>query len=273
MQKKKQVHDLGIHQWILQFSPNYLQDLLRHLNLSGIAIIHEISTLKEINDVKRQLKKVNNWKHQMNENEPVRKGVFQNILIKERQSLKPAAVKKILMELRPLTEIITIECQTAALTKWAITDRRIDLLTFPPHHVKSLVDASTARLIKEHEKFVELPLSHFLSISPAHRISTLRQYMEALERLRKKDSRIIVTSRAQSPLGLRNPLQVRAFLKSLNFTDDEARKIVIDNPTELLRKNLEKLDPRYLLPGMKLITLEEIIDEMTRKVKTLDEEE
>ncbi len=270
---KRKKYDLGIHQWILQFPKDAIVRLLKHLNLSGIGIIHEISSPKQLSEVRRQIMHVTTWQtNVINKNESER-FIFHNLLIKHDEKLKQSSIKKILTELRPRVEIVTMECTTPSLTKWALNDRRIDIVTFPPSQIKHLVDASTARISKEHNKYVELPLSHFLRVAPSQRILTLRQYMEVFQRLRKKKTRIIVTSRARDPLELRNPVQIRSFLKTLGFTESEAREIVSANPNELIQKNLEKLSPKYILPGMKAVTLEEIVEEMLRTQTQPREEE
>ncbi len=264
---KKEFYDLGVHRWIIQGSRKMLDVLLTHLNMTGIAIIHEIKSASEISKLKAELKKIARWKEEYSGN----KSVFRNVVIKT-QSLTQTSVKSILSKIRSSTEIITLECLTPSMTKWAINDRRIDLLSFPPQHIKSLLDVSAVRLIKEHEKYVEISMNHFINILPSQRISTFRKYLEAFRRIRKKDSRIILTSHAKNPLEMRNAVQLRSFLKILGFNDDETELIIHHNPTSIIKRNLEKLNPNYILPGLQALTIEEFINQL-QKSEQLEEEE
>lgn len=105
-------------------------------------------------------------------------------------------------------------------------------------------------VIAEKSKYVEFDL-HSIIFSDKQR-RAVANFEKALLLARKCRNKILVSMRAGDKYELRAPRDVRAFLKVLGMTDEEAKRAVADNPKQLFEKLAKRKDPNYIMEGIEI---------------------
>jgi RNase P/RNase MRP subunit p30 len=144
------------------------------------------------------------------------------------------------------------KCNTAEITKWATQDQRIDAITFNFAEINSLFDLSTARLMKENEKFLEISLKD-LFFFPGSLIKNTRNLLKALKKAKTKEVPLVFSSFASSIYDIFGFSELKGVLNYLKideiyYFDFSQLKLSLR-----LKRNEERFEQQFISPGMKKI--------------------
>lgn len=176
-----------------------------------------------------------------------------------RIDLKPVNDKELtslLTKYRRSFEILSIICETKSILRQASKDHRVDLLNFSPVlKIRSQVffDSQTAMLASESHCSYEINVSDILYHKDAQAARLLYIMRLELENAKRKRIPVILSSGAISKLQMREPHAVASLAELIGATEEEALKMVSDNPNRLVDRNREKLSSSFIFPGVKVI--------------------
>ena len=146
--------------------------------------------------------------------------------------------------------IISVTCLTPDITAWAAQDNRVDILKFPIFQTGKLMSRSIAKLMVKFQKCLEIQLCELYSLPERQQIPALRQIRSAVEIAIRKNVPILLSSGSTKPDQLRSPRELASlgqmFLKNSISSLDSLSVI----PQQLLEKNLLKINPDYIAPGV-----------------------
>lgn len=161
--------------------------------------------------------------------------------------------------------IIAVTCLSPDLTAWAAQDNRVDILRFPIFQTGKLMTRSIAKLMVKFEKCLEIQLCELYSLPERQQIPALRQIRSAVEIAIRKKVPILISSGSTRPDQMRSPRELVSLSQMIlgNFTLSLNSLSTV--PQQLVKKNLTKISPDYIAPGVFKITSEAL--------QSFDEEE
>ena len=157
--------------------------------------------------------------------------------------------------------IVSITCLNPDITAWAAQDNRVDILKFPIFQTGKLMSRSIAKLMVKFQKCLEIQLCELYSLPERQQIPAIRQIRSAIEIAIRKKVPILISSGSMRPDQLRSPRELvslgQIFLKNPISSLDALSSI----PQQILERNLRKIDPNYITPGVfKISTLHALND-------------
>ena len=156
-------------------------------------------------------------------------------------------LKRQVTQVRRQTHIVSVKCKTAIITKWAALDNRIDVLRFDSRDIRKLFDKSTAKMINENGKALEIQARQIIF---AHNlIPIIRHLSKAVAIAQRKNCPIVVSSGARDPWELRAPRDLAGLMDLINLPFQEALKCVSDTPWGIITQNERKLKSQ-VAPGI-----------------------
>ncbi|MFX0086064.1 MAG: RNase P subunit p30 family protein [Candidatus Hodarchaeota archaeon] len=159
-------------------------------------------------------------------------------------------ITTILRHRRRTVPIIAVTCLTPEITAWAAQDNRVDIIKFPILQIGKLMTRSVAKLMVKFEKNLEIALSDLYNLPERQQIAAIRQIRFALGIAKKKGVPIIFSSGSSKAKQLRSPQELislsQVLLEESTLPLDSLSKI----PNNLLKQNLLKISPNYILPGV-----------------------
>jgi len=176
-----------------------------------------------------------------------------------RIDLTPANDKELtslLTRFRRSVEILAIICETKPVLRQASKDHRVDLLNFSPMlKIRSQVffDHQTAMLASQSNCSYEINVSDILHHIDAHTARLLYIIRLELENAKKKSIPVILSSGAVSKLQMREPRGTASLAELIGATEEEALKMISDNPNRLVDRNREKLSSSFVSPGLRVV--------------------
>ncbi|MFX0209368.1 MAG: RNase P subunit p30 family protein [Candidatus Hodarchaeota archaeon] len=156
----------------------------------------------------------------------------------------------ILRQQRRHIPIIAVTCLTPELTAWAAQDNRVDILTFPVFQIGKLMSRSIAKLMVKFQKHLEIQLSDLYSLPERQQIPALRQIRSALEIASRKNVPILFSSGCKKPDQMRSPQELASLGQMLLMGSTMSLDSLSTIPQQLLQKNLLKINPSYITPGV-----------------------
>lgn len=161
-----------------------------------------------------------------------------------------AQMVSILRQRRRKIPIIAVTCLTPELTAWAAQDNRVDILKFPAFKIGKLMSRSIAKLMIRFRKHLEIPLSQLYSLPERQQIPALRQIRSALKIATHKNVPVLFTSSSSEPDQMRSPRELASLGQVLLSSSALSLDSLSTIPLQLLQKNLLKISPNYVTPGV-----------------------
>ena len=146
--------------------------------------------------------------------------------------------------------ILSQQCKTPETTKWAAQDQRLDALQFPPNFIHQLLDLSTARIMSENKKFLEINLKDFL-YGQTLPIGYFRNTIKAVKRCLIKNVPIIFLSQASNQFEIIGQYEIQGFSSFLGLSGNYVDQISQKTLKECVKTNLYRLTPDNVAPGIK----------------------
>jgi RNase P/RNase MRP subunit p30 len=166
----------------------------------------------------------------------------------------PYEIINALRRLRRKFEIIALVCESKNVARQAAKDRRVDLLNFPSFDShKRFFDAAEAELASNGLASLEIDMNPLLTLEGSARIRLLSDLRREVSVAQKFHVPIVVSSGASDSMLMRKPRELAALTFLFNLNETSAIKAVSENPTLIVKRNREKLDPRFVAPGIRII--------------------
>jgi RNase P/RNase MRP subunit p30 len=153
---------------------------------------------------------------------------------------------------REKIDFLVQKCNSPEVTKWASQDQRIDALQFDLLTIHSLLDLSTARLMSENDKFLEINLKQFLS-NQNNIIKVSRNLLKALKKVQIKEVPIIFSTYSSSLYDLIGIFELKGILSFLNINHEFYFNFSQITLLSKLQKNNERLGDQFIVPGIKRV--------------------
>lgn len=183
-----------------------------------------------------------------------------NIEIYRRIDLSPKNVedlKKKLRQFRRKFEILSVKCVEKKICTWAARDRRVDILNFPSIEYLKNFTESTANLAAEGETAIEIWFKQFLDIRGIKRARLIAETRRVAKIALKKGVKIVIDSGAGNIFEMRAPRELGALGYLLDIPDEQIELAISENPLNIIKTNLSKLSPNFVLPGIEIVDMEE----------------
>jgi RNase P/RNase MRP subunit p30 len=174
-----------------------------------------------------------------------------------RVDLRPNTPNELLHNLRKLRrsfEIVSVLCHSKNVSRQAAKDRRVDLLNFPliDFHQR-FFDIAEAELASNSLAALEIDLEPVLTSNPQTRIrllSSLRRETSIAENSRVP---IVVSGGASRERFMRRPVEMAITASLFGLEKHVALDAVSKNPSTIVKRNREKLSPRFIAPGIRVL--------------------
>ena len=177
--------------------------------------------------------------------------------VASRVDLKPRTADDLLRDLRKVRrkfELIGVSCESKSVSRQAAKDRRVDMLFFPSIDFRRrFFDVAEAELASTGVASFEIDLRPLLVLNGPAKIrllSTLRKEVVVSKHFRIP---IIISSGVSEELLMRRPMEMAALASLFDLEQEAAIDAVSKNPVTIIRRNREKLSPRFVAPGIRII--------------------
>ena len=160
-----------------------------------------------------------------------------------------SANKSILDYWRNKVVILSQRCKTPETSKWAAQDHRLDALQFPPDAIHQLLDLSTARIMSENNKILEINLGDFL-YGPTLPIGYFRNLIKTVKRCLIKDVPIIFLSQASNQFEIIGPYEVQGFSSFIGLANHYFNEVSQKVLKERIQNNLYSFSTDFIAPGI-----------------------
>lgn len=174
-----------------------------------------------------------------------------------RVDLKPMTPNELLSSLRRIRrkfEIVSVFCESKNVSRQAAKDRRVDLLNFSLTDFRNrFFDMAEAELASNSMAALEIDMNPLLTLEGPARtrlLSVLRKETSTAEAFHIP---IVLSSGVSEEMLLRKPAEMAALASLFDLSKESALEAVSSNPTNIVKRNREKLSPRFVAPGIRVI--------------------
>ncbi|HKZ40432.1 MAG TPA: RNase P subunit p30 family protein [Candidatus Hodarchaeales archaeon] len=157
---------------------------------------------------------------------------------------------------RKVCLLLVQQCTTPEVTKWASQDQRIDALTFPPNVIHQLFDLSTARMMSDNNKILEIPLKPYLPPRAAT-IAIFRSLAKAVRRARIKELPVVFPSFASTKHEVVGPYEIEGFCRFIGFPEGYYFDVSQTAIASHLERNQKRFYDNYIAPGIEKVDLDQ----------------
>lgn len=162
--------------------------------------------------------------------------IYRRLFIEEDNKEK---IKQILSKERFRNVLISVYCNTPELTKWSLTDNRIDIIEVDIANFGRFIDRKAAKLAKENEKIIEINLRPL--IYQGNKIGFLRNLQKGIHWINKKKCQFIITSGATDLFELRNPRDLCGLVPLFQMSYEHALKSMSKDIITIIERNIDRI--------------------------------
>jgi len=174
-----------------------------------------------------------------------------------RVNLKPRTPNELIRSLRKLRrrfEVIAVMCESKQVARQAAKDRRVDLLNFPGRNRrKRFFDKAEAELASNALGSLEINMKPLLTVEGRARIRLLSSLRREVTIAQKFQIPIVISSGASNELLMRKPREIAALTSLFDLDKSSAIEAISKNPMAIIKRNREKLSPKFVAPGIRMI--------------------
>lgn len=158
---------------------------------------------------------------------------------------------RFLRKFRRRFEVICIACDSKEVARQAAKDRRVDLLSFPSlDYRKRFFDRAEAELASNSLAALEVDVKHILVLEGPARVRLLTSLRREVAIAREFHVPVVVSSGVDEELLMRMPKDMASLGYLFGFDESEALNAVSTNPSCIVERNREKLNPKFVAPGI-----------------------
>ncbi|MEA2090041.1 MAG: RNase P subunit p30 family protein [Thermoproteota archaeon] len=159
-----------------------------------------------------------------------------------------------LRQFRRKFEIVSVVCTLKKVAREAAKDRRVDLLSFPPVHLRRcFFDHAEAELASKVFASLEIEMAPLLELEGLRRIQLLSRLRREVKIAVKFNVPIVLSSGAKNVYFMRSPHDYAALTSLFDMTQPLALCSFSETPLSLVKRNREKLSPSYVAPGVRVV--------------------
>jgi RNase P/RNase MRP subunit p30 len=174
-----------------------------------------------------------------------------------RVDLKPKTSKELIKNLRRFRrrfEITAVMCESKNVARQAAKDRRVDLLNFPSYNPRKIFfDKAEAELASNALASLEINIKPLLTLEGRARIRLLSSLRREVTIAENFHIPIVISSGASNELLMRKPREIAALTSLFDLDKGSALEAVSKNPMTIIKRNREKLSPKFVAPGIRLV--------------------
>jgi ribonuclease P/MRP protein subunit RPP1 len=176
-----------------------------------------------------------------------------------RVDLAPRNTNELTAALRRLRRrfvIVAVECRSKNVARQAAKDHRVDILNFPSSvsaRSRSRFDRQEASLASDANSAYEINASDLLKLDQVSRAKLLSLMRGEVDNAKRFDVPIVVSSGALNAMQMRDPRGLAAILTLLDINEEEGLEAVSKTPMRIVTANREKLDPGFVVPGVRRV--------------------
>ena len=180
-----------------------------------------------------------------------------NIDLSSRVDLKPRTPKELTYYLRRLRrkfEIISVICETKEVARQAAKDRRVDLLNFPSFDFRRrFFDRAEAELAHKSVAALEIDINPLLTLEGPARVRLLSSLRRETATAQKFGVPIVISSGISDEILMRKPRELAALASLFGLNETSGIEAVSKNPLAIVKRNREKLSPKFVAPGIRIV--------------------
>jgi len=174
-----------------------------------------------------------------------------------RVDLRPRTPEELIGFLRKLRrrfEIVSVMCESKGVARQAAKDRRVDLLNFPqPDFRRGFFDGAEAELASNCLASLEIDVKPLLTLEGPARIRLLSSLRREVTTAREFHVPIVISSGVSDEMLMRKPRESAALASLFDLYGACALEAVSKNPATIVKRNREKLGPKFVAPGIRII--------------------
>lgn len=174
-----------------------------------------------------------------------------------RVDLKPRTSRELIRSLRRFRrkfEIIAVACESKPVARQAAKDRRVDLLSFPSLDFRRrFFDRAEAELASNALASLEIDIEPLLTLAGQARIRLLSSLRKETAIAQDFHVPIVISSGVSSEFLMRKPRGLAALASLFDLDEASALEAVSKNPVAIVKRNREKLDSRFVAPGIRVV--------------------
>jgi len=180
-----------------------------------------------------------------------------NVDFASRVDLKLQTSRELISSLRKLRrrfEIIAVMCESKYVARQAAKDRRVDLLNFPfLDFRRRFFDGAEAELASRALASFEIDVKQLITLEGIARIRLLSNLRREAAIAKEYHVPIVISSGVSNELLMRKPRELAALASLFDLNEASAIEAVSENPVTIVKRNKEKLSPRFVAPGVRII--------------------
>jgi RNase P/RNase MRP subunit p30 len=174
-----------------------------------------------------------------------------------RIDIKPRTQNELTYQLRRLRrqfEVICVTCENKEVARQAAKDHRVDLLNFPSTDFRRrFFDRAEAELAHKSLAALEVDVKPLLVLEGPARVRLLSSLRREIAIAREFHVPIVVSSGVSTEMLLRRPRELAALAFLFGLDETSALEAVSQNPMAIIKRNREKLNHRFVAPGIRII--------------------
>ena len=173
-----------------------------------------------------------------------------------RVDLNPKTPKELISNLRVLRrrfEVIAVLCESKNVARQAAKDRRVDLLNFPSPYSQRFFDMAEAELASKSLANLEIDMNPILSLDGPARVRLLSSLRREASIAKEFRVSIVISSGVSDMRLMRKPREYAALASLFNLDEALAINAISKNPLAIVKRNREKLNPKFVAPGIRII--------------------
>jgi RNase P/RNase MRP subunit p30 len=174
-----------------------------------------------------------------------------------RVDLRPRTPNELIRDLRKLRrrfEVVAVMCESKSVARQAAKDRRVDLLNFPePDFRRGFFDAAEAELASNCLASLEIDIRPLLMREGPLRIRLLSNLRREVAAATGAHVPIVVSSGVSDEMLMRRPREMAALTSLFDLSEPRSIEAVSSNPTDIVKRNREKLGPEFVAPGIRIV--------------------
>jgi ribonuclease P/MRP protein subunit RPP1 len=161
---------------------------------------------------------------------------------------------RFLRKFRRKAEVICVICDNKEVSRQAAKDRRVDLLNFPSlDYHKRFFDRSEAELASSGLAALEVDIRSLLVLEGPPRVRLLSSLRREISIAREFHIPVVVSSGVSESMLMRMPRNMASLSYLFGLGESEALDAVSTNPNAIIERNREKLDSKFVAPGIRIV--------------------
>jgi len=180
-----------------------------------------------------------------------------NIDLASRVDLRPRTPDELIRNVRKLRrkfEIVAVLCESKDVARQAAKDRRVDLLSFPSRNYRlRFFDMAEAELAAGSLAALEIDIEPLVTLESPARTRVLSSLRKETAVAQGHHVPVVLSSGVLDELLMRKPMELAALSSLFDLRRDLALSAVSQTPRAIVRRNREKLDSRFVAPGIRVV--------------------